>query len=241
MALRALRILCLGGIIFLLFLLLSLELHAEFYKYIDKDGKICFVDDVGKIPSQYKDTQSVYREKYDNLSEQDRVLILEKERKELELLRKQEDEWLTAEKERQAKIAREKYLKSLVTKVTIQGNQVLVPVILGYDGKEVQGIFVLDTGAEFTTVHQEIADELRIGQSRKISVQVAGGRLITAHLAKLNYIKVGPHTRQDISVIIIGHKGPSVKHDGLLGMNFLRHLDYRIDFANHVIQWGPGL
>ena len=92
MALSALRILCLGGVLFLLFLLLPLELHAEFYKYIDKDGKICFVDDISKIPGQYKDTKSVYREKYDRLSEQERLRMLAKERKELELLRKQEDE-----------------------------------------------------------------------------------------------------------------------------------------------------
>jgi predicted aspartyl protease len=239
MAFKALRALCLGGELFLLFLLLPLELHSEFYKYIDKDGKICFVDDESKIPRQYRDSKRVYREKCDNLSAKERSLMLEKERKERELLRKQEDEWLAEEKERQEQIAREKYLKSLVTKVTIRGNQVLVPATLGYGGKEIEGLFILDTGAELTTVHREIADKLSIGQSKKIRVQVAGGRLIRAHLAKLDYMKVGPYKKQDMHIIIIGHKGPSVTHDGLLGMNFLRNLDYRIDFGNHLIQWKP--
>jgi predicted aspartyl protease len=236
---RTLRAFCLGGELFLLLLVFPLELHAEFYKYIDKDGKICFVDDESKIPGQYKDSKKVYREKYDHLSEKERLLILQKERKELELHQKQEDEWFAREKERQAQIAREKYLQSLVTKVTIRGNQVLVPATLGYGGKEIEGLFILDTGAELTTVHEAIADALNIGQSKKIRVQVAGGKLMKAQLAKLNYIKVGPHKKQDMHIIIMGHKGSSVTYDGLLGMNFLRNLDYRIDFANRVIQWEP--
>lgn len=239
MALKTLRAFCLGGELFLLFLVVPLEVHPEFYRYIDKEGKICFVDDDSKIPMQYRDSKIVYREKYDHLSEKQRVLMLNKERKELELHRRQEDEWLAEEKERRARIAREKYLQSLVTKVTIRGNQVLVPATLSYEGKEVEGVFILDTGAELTTVHQQIADELNIGQSKKMRVQVAGGGLITAHLAKLNYIQVGPHKKKDMHIIIIGHKGPSVTHDGLLGMNFLRNLDYRIDFYNQVIQWKP--
>ena len=30
---------------------------------------------------------------------------------------------------------------------------------------------------------------------------------------------------------------PTGKNDGLLGMNFLRGLNYRIDFVNQVITW----
>jgi predicted aspartyl protease len=231
--------------IFLIFVSISLSLaypvepHAEFYKYIDKDGKVCFVDDESKIPIEYRDSKKVYKEKYDHLSEKERSIMLEKERKELELLRKREDEWLLEERRRQERLAREEYLKSLVTKVTIRGNQVLVPVTLGYGSKEIEGVLVLDTGAEITTVHQEIAGQLNISNSKRIELQVAGGGIIRAKLAKLDYIKVGPHKKEGINIVIVKHNGPSVMHQGLLGMNFLRNLEYKIDFTNHVIQWKP--
>jgi hypothetical protein len=44
------------------------------------------------------------------------------------------------------------------TKVFIKGNQVLVPVTLGYDSKEAEALLVLDTGASITVLHQEIAE-----------------------------------------------------------------------------------
>lgn len=35
------------------------------------------------------------------------------------------------------------------------------------------------------------------------------------------------------------HNGPRVPYKGLLGMNFLRGLDYRVDFDRGVIVWNP--
>jgi hypothetical protein len=36
---------------------------------------------------------------------------------------------------------------------------------------------------------------------------------------------------------IIKYKGPRVPYNGLLGMNFLRGLDFSIDYENKLIIW----
>jgi clan AA aspartic protease (TIGR02281 family) len=127
------------------------------------------------------------------------------------------------------------------TKVTIYGNEVLVPVTLDYGGTIVQALLLLDTGASRTVISAEIAARLNINldQTEKEKGQVVGGGLVEARLTKLNSITVGPHTRTDMRIAIIEHKGPAVKHDGLLGMDFLRNLRYHIEFDKQIINWMP--
>ncbi|MBW1752533.1 MAG: hypothetical protein JRJ46_05410, partial [Deltaproteobacteria bacterium] len=161
-------------ILLALSLLFPLKLSAEFYKYLDKEGKLHFVDDQSKIPPEYRNNITVYKEKYDHLSEKEKVDNLKTDAKKAEETRKRraaEEELLRKNKliikRQQKKIAKENFLKSLQTKVVIDGNRVLVPVKLGYRGKEVEATLLLDTGATITTMHQHIADQLYITQTKK--------------------------------------------------------------------------
>ena len=55
-------------IIFTGFILIHpMALRAEFYKYVDKEGRIFYVDDLSKVPPEYMDQVNVYKEKYDHL------------------------------------------------------------------------------------------------------------------------------------------------------------------------------
>jgi len=125
---------------------------------------------------------------------------------------------------------------SSITYVTISANQVLVPVTLAYQGKEVKANFILDTGASTCTVSPGLADRLNIRPDdvKKSLAQGIGGAVFVVGHAKLDYVAVGPNRKYDMDISVI----KSGQADGLLGMNFLRELRYHIDFNTSTIKWG---
>jgi predicted aspartyl protease len=125
------------------------------------------------------------------------------------------------------------------TKVKIRGDTVLVPATLEYSGYETDVHLLLDTGSSRTTISTDIADRLSINLSRerKVRVQVVGGAVIEARVVRINSLTVGPHTKRNWDVIVVPHEGPAARYDGLLGMDVLRGLQYRVDFKNQVIIW----
>jgi predicted aspartyl protease len=234
-------------IFFLLILLYPLALQAEFYKYVDKEGRIFYVDDLGKVPPEYVDQVNVYKEKYDHLPAEERNSRLEQEQRqqeelELERQRRMELELQQAAEKEEAERKREEQLakqKELETPVTIKGNRVFVPVTIGNNDIEVQALLVLDTGASHTVVFRGLADQLNIIALKKMLPQLAGGQRIYSELGEVSYLKVGPLKVNKAKVLIINHEGPPVSYNGLLGMNFLKNFQYNIDFKRQVIRWEP--
>jgi hypothetical protein len=131
------------------------------------------------------------------------------------------------------------------TPVTIVGNTVLVPVSIGYGHNSAKVSLVFDTGASGTVINRSVAKRLNIDLERAVvvPVRVVGGGVLGARLAKLDYLSVGPKRKQDMTVGVIDDKGQmvgrggGVEVDGLLGMDFLRGLNYEVDFDEEVIRW----
>jgi clan AA aspartic protease (TIGR02281 family) len=121
--------------------------------------------------------------------------------------------------------------------VMLEGDHVLVPVTLGYRGSEIEVYLLLDTGSTITVLHREVADKLKLKSIQKAKLMVAGGAALDTDIVKLDRVEVGPIKKEGLYASVIAHEGPEVKYMGLLGMNFLKGLEYRIDSKRQVILW----
>ncbi|MBT8332257.1 MAG: hypothetical protein KJP06_08005, partial [Deltaproteobacteria bacterium] len=173
---------CILFVFMLLMLNGALDLQAEFYKYVDKDGHIFYVDDLSQVPNEYLKQVEVYPEKYDHLTEEQKKTQRETDQKKqqaLELERQrqlehdlqQAAEQEAAERQRQAELGQKRIHES---PVHIKGNRVFVPTKIANNGVEVETLLLLDTGASQTVIHRDIASQLNIIALKKGLSQVAG-------------------------------------------------------------------
>lgn len=220
--------------------------RAEFYRYVDEEGNIFYVDDLSRVPEKYRNQVNVYLEKYDNLSGEEKSQALQREEEQLrqqeelhrqEIERLQQAQAIEEEENRKKAEAAKKLLEIAETKVIREGNRILIPVTVNNDGIEIVVNLLLDTGASQIVLNRKVADQLSIITLKRGLAQVAGGSSISTQVGKVSYIKVGPFTMEDASVLIIPHEGVPVNYSGLLGMNFLKQVEYSIDYKNQVIRW----
>lgn len=81
--------------------------------------------------------------------------------------------------------------------------------------------FLVDTGATSIALPAATAQRLGLNRGRAVEVSTAAGPAI-AWTTRLNSLQVGPFQEENVTAVI----SPDMEGDvGLLGMNFLRHLD----------------
>ena len=199
------------GVVVLIWLV-ALPATAEYYRYTDANGQVHFVDDPGQIPDSQRHTLKVYQETPDRPSP-------------------------APSAPDGANTVAPSPPDALESPVIVRGNQVLVPVAIGYRGREVEALLLLDTGASFTILHDNVARRIMLTGTEHREAIVVGGSRIPIRMAQVDYIQVGPYRVSGAQVAIIRHEGPQLARQGLLGMDILRALDYRIDMNRRVIVW----
>lgn len=206
---------------------------GEFYRYVDENGVVHYVDDRSRVPEEHQRQIKVYVEKYDHLAESERLIMLQKDR-EMDVKRRLEEQRLRDQREQEAR------LKRLETDVTIIANQVLVPVTLGHGLRETEALFLLDTGSSHLVLFNELARKLNLESNQKGLSLVAGGTFIETDLIVLDHFKLGPLDLKNVAATVIRHETQSTeaaRFSGLLGMDILRNAPFVIDVENEKIRW----
>lgn len=214
---------------------------SEFYQYTNKDGVVCFTDDISVVEANQKEKVKVHSEKYDGLNEEVRqqLILEEKERIEGYLNDTKKELEAYEEMERLQALEQEKELTAKSeTPFDLHNNRVLLPVTLGYNGNEITTILVLDTGASITAVNSQVAQKLNISSGVESFARVADGSIIKTILVEVEYIKVGPKTLESPHIMVLPQQGAPTSFQGLLGQGFLKQFSYTIDYEKKVIKWG---
>jgi len=93
---------------------------------------------------------------------------------------------------------------------------------------------ILDTGATYTFINSEKLSSVDIG--KEIMLNTAGGTII-ANFAKADILRIGELELKDFPITIAPFT--QEKSDGLLGMNFFKKFDFKINQTKGILYLNP--
>lgn len=200
--------------------------EAEIYHYVDASGRKVFVDSLSQVPKQYLDQLQTRADA--RAAAQPEVAEVDADAS-IQSIRQQLDEVLKG---------LDKAIAELETSVAIRGNQVIVPVRAVYGNRRADTRLLLDTGASGTVFHRQALSRLRGATYDSGTAQIANGDIIDVQAINLDRLEIGPFKIKSTRAMVIDPVGSS-RHDGLLGMDFLRQVEYRVDYDKDLIIWQP--
>jgi predicted aspartyl protease len=214
-------------------------LSSEFYQYIDKDGVKSYTDDPSLVSDIDDKKLTIHKDKYDDLDETEKKKLRDQEEQETFKSNQESQEAieLFIEDQRineERKTAGERF-RNRTTPVKIERNRTLVPVTIGYSGRELTTELILDTGTSITVIYDFVADQLEINTGKVGAAKVASGSIVKAKIVEIEYIKVGPKTYKTPTIMVLNRKGPATASHGLIGQDFLSYFEYTIDYSNNLI------
>lgn len=230
-------------------LCVALTARGAIFMYVDDDGRRHAVGSIDAVPLKYRDQVNTVAGKHDNSTE------AERERDRLESARRRA-EWLEGQskrlhREQEEAVARQAEGERLrleeersaqgEVKVLIVKNRVYVPVTISHDLRQADAYLVLDTGAESTVIHADLAESIGIQYKNldRSSAYGVGGVEVECRYFKLPSLALGPFRKESFYVGVVDYDGPHTTAKGLLGMDFLKHYEHNVDYARKVLQLTP--
>ena len=203
----------------LIFILVTITpVLADYYKWTDKDGVTHFGE---SPPEQHRQDAVQYKEI--GKARTDRLQIPATMR------------MAPADPASAGKPGRDG--AAAATPVVIEQNAVFIPVTFTNTfGKVTTASLLLDTGANITVIHSDLAHRARAEVQWGGNVRVAGGGLVSAGVASFSQLAVGPYTTQNVKVAVIRDRGER-KYDGLLGNDFLKQVSFQVDYRKNRVVW----
>lgn len=193
--------------IFILFALLAVPCYGEMYKWVDEKGTLHFADDLSKIPEKYRPDAETRK--------------TPKEMKEI------------SGRDSRDKLKNDSLSPLPPETVEPQGHEVrlfrkhelwLAEVVLNGNVKQ---YFVVDTGASFTLISRQIANELSIPINEETPFIRVGSvtDVILTPLVSLRSVRVGNAEVENVEALV--YNMPT--YQGLLGNSFLNKFKVVID------------
>lgn len=185
-----------------LFLLIAVPGHGEMYKWVDEKGTIHFADDLSNVPERFRSEA----EKRTSPGEPLKPDVKEKRALPPDASQTTEAEGIEVPLFRRHEL--------WLTEVLLNGR--------------VKRYFILDSGASFTLINRQTAQELGITVDENtpfIPVSTVSGVIMTP-LVTLRSVQVGRAELENVEALI--HTMPS-SHEGLLGNSFLNKFRVVID------------
>lgn len=203
-------------------LVFASDSRAEFYRYRNADGVICFTDDLSKVPKEKADNADIYYDQFDPPPTQEQSGLKEEEMT--------KEEWENKDKPKPV-------VKAATTAFTFADNKILVRVRIGSKYRATTATLLLDTGATTTVIHESLARRIGLQIEAWGQASIAGGQTIDTGITTADFIALGPKRLDNPSLTIIAYYGAHAQHEGLLGMDFLKNFPHTIDTKNMRIVW----
>ncbi|BCS99089.1 hypothetical protein DSLASN_47210 [Desulfoluna limicola] len=203
-------------------LLFSQNSYGEFYQYRNAEGVICFTDDLSKVPDEEVEKKRVYYDQFDERPLAEGTIPVEEE---------------MTRQERSGSINTGPENESSSTGFAFIENKILVRVTIGSRKKSSTATLLLDTGASTTVIHESLARRLGLRNWMTGQASIAGGQVIETGITTADFISLGSKRLDTPTLTVIPYSGGATRHEGLLGMDFLKHFPHTIDTKNRRILW----
>lgn len=122
-----------------------------------------------------------------------------------------------------------------ITKVSVSGNQIYVPVTLRNNGLSTTMWMLLDTGCSHTNVPYSKLNKIKAKYGRTVRSTIANGSTTTGREAYIDMIQVG--SQKERNVRVTGSKVAGSSNSGLLGLDFLKRRPFKIDYGRQMLVW----